>query len=99
MVKMKKTKYDYCDNCDHRSTGYCKFCKKGECPNCDPCDCKNKVIKMSMTLHKLLEEHPEWANIPIAIYENSGDLHYVGASGDVYEDEDENGKILVFSGN
>ena len=51
------------------------------------------------TLGTLLDKHPEWKDLPIGIYKPSGELDFVGAAGMVYEDEDEDGKILVFSPN
>lgn len=51
------------------------------------------------TLSELLKRHPEWADLPIVIYTEDEEYHFVGCSGSVYEDEDEDEKILVFSGN
>lgn len=63
-----------------------------------------------MTLRKLIEEHPEWADLPMAVYDSqSGALDYVGGSGSVYANEDcwiedDDGDsilvpTLIFSGN
>lgn len=51
------------------------------------------------TLKTLLEKHPEWADLPIVVYQSEGRYDYVGAAGLVYEDEDEEGKVLVFAPN
>jgi hypothetical protein len=60
-----------------------------------------------MTLRKLIETHPEWADLPIAILCENGNHHYVtkgvaedvpNCLGDVYESENEfNTAILVFA--
>ena len=51
------------------------------------------------TLKSLLEAHPEWADLPIAIDRPDGELDYMGASGDAYTAEDDEGPILIISGN
>ena len=65
------------------------------------------------TLNQILEEHPEWGDIPVGIYtENAfGGYEYVGGSGSVYvsepteeefndfEDDEYGGPTLVFTGN
>lgn len=64
-----------------------------------------------MTLREILAEHPEWADLDIAVVDNVGELHYLGASGMVYDQDEvetvgEDGsvvltgkRILVFTGN
>ncbi len=60
-----------------------------------------------MTLRELIEQHPEWADLPIVVYREDGHYDYVGCSGTVYEDEDrqewqeEGGgvRVLVVAGN
>ena len=58
-----------------------------------------------VTLRQLMEEHPDWLDIPLAVYAPDGIYHYVGASGDVYLAEDdseedlEDKRVIVFSGN
>jgi len=59
---------------------------------------------MTKTLKELLAKHPEWADLPIAVSDQaSGEYHYVGASGAVYDSIDDdrgpNFKVLVFTGN
>lgn len=52
------------------------------------------------TLRDIIQEHPEWLDIPIGIYTESGEYDYVGARGFVYEGEGEDGKpVVVFSAN
>jgi hypothetical protein len=55
------------------------------------------------TLKQLLEQHPEWADLPMAILRIDGEIDYIGAAGAVYESEtEEEGKkikILIFSPN
>lgn len=37
------------------------------------------------TLRELIEQHPEWADIPIGIYDTqSGEHHMLGGAGSVY---------------
>ena len=54
-----------------------------------------------MTLKELLEQHPEWADLPVAVANSVGDLHYVDCSATVFvgEDgaEDVVESVLVFS--
>jgi len=64
-----------------------------------------------MTLRELIEQHPEWADMPIAVASVCGDLDYIGdyGSGLVYEGEDfpddqeyvegEGDPVLIFSAN
>ena len=53
-----------------------------------------------VTLKSLLEQHPEWADVPIAIYQSDGSVVYVGGAGSVYEMGMEvNEKVLIFTGN
>lgn len=62
-----------------------------------------------MTLNDLIKAKPEWADLPIAVIDSStGTLHYVGASGAVYdsldhaEKDEKTGKpspVLLFSTN
>lgn len=65
-----------------------------------------------VTLKQLIEEHPEWSDLPIAIYRNDGDLDYIGESGLVYPCKyyetdfdyekyvkDKPCNVLVFAGN
>jgi len=58
-----------------------------------------------MTLRELIEEHPEWADLPIVIYNVCGEYEYVGGSASVYEHIDDDWdaenppKVLVFAGN
>lgn len=58
-----------------------------------------QLIAKMTTLKELLEEHPEWADLPIAVYNPQGGYDYVGCSGDVYSDDDGESSILVFSHN
>lgn len=53
------------------------------------------------TLRSLIEQHPEWADLPIVVYREDGSYDWVGHSGDVYtdKDEDEDATVLVFAGN
>ena len=61
------------------------------------------------TLRKLIEQHPEWANLPIAVSRSDGSVDFVGKRlpGSVYEVEhgdyeDASGgspRILVFEPN
>ena len=37
-----------------------------------------------MTLKKLLEEHPDWADLPIGVVRSDGYVDFVGDSGYVY---------------
>lgn len=68
-------------------------------------------ISGPITLRQLLEQHPEWADLPMVVYTGHG-YEYVGCSGSVYkgEDYDDHGldvedplnkstDVLVFSGN
>jgi len=52
-----------------------------------------------VTLRTLMKEHPEWADLPIAVYREDGSYDYVGGSGAVYHTEDGEDEILVFTGN
>lgn len=42
----------------------------------------------TITLRQLLAEHPEWADLPLAVYTENGELDYVGCAGSVYQGED-----------
>jgi len=63
-----------------------------------------------MTLNDLLKAHPEWADLPIAVYRNDGGLDYLGGAGSAYQSEDwedlnaeaiegTGSPVLVFSAN
>ena len=58
-----------------------------------------------MTLRELIAQHPEMADLDIVVYSPDGEYHYVGASGSVYVDEQDEGDeasnvpVLVFSAN
>jgi hypothetical protein len=52
-----------------------------------------------MTLKDLLAQHPEWAELEIAVIDTSGILHFIDQSGAVYESEDDTGPVLVFATN
>jgi len=58
-----------------------------------------------VTLATLLRDHPEWADLPLVVYNVCGDYEYVGASASVYahvDEGDESGEetdVLVFAGN
>ncbi len=57
-----------------------------------------------VTLRKLIEQNPEWADLPLVVYNVNGDYEYVGGSASVYNhvDEDDSGEetdVLVFAGN
>jgi len=63
-----------------------------------------------MTLRELIEQHPEWADLPIAVYRTDGSLDYIDASGTAYVGEDwpddvedvvegTGNPVLVFAGN
>ena len=61
---------------------------------------------MAQTLRELLEEHPEYADLPVAIYRSDGTYHYINRSGSVYIHKDRiktpdepEGPVLVFSPN
>lgn len=59
-----------------------------------------KVANMeASTLRELLDQHPEWADLPIAIYRPDGELDFIGGAGRVYKSEDNEGSILVFAPN
>jgi len=47
---------------------------------------KEKVMS-TVTLRTLLKEHPEWADLPITVYEADGHLATVGDDGSVYLSE------------
>ena len=57
---------------------------------------------MATTLRKLLEEHPEWADLPIAIGREDGAPDYVGDSAwvdtahDNWDDDTDGELILLF---
>jgi len=64
-----------------------------------------------MTLREILDEHPEWADLDVAVVDNIGEIHYLGASGMIYVQDEveavgEDGsvvltgkRILVVTGN
>ena len=54
-----------------------------------------------MTLKEILAEHPEWADLPVAVYRVDGEHELVGESATVYEYEDEETKekFVIFAGN
>lgn len=55
---------------------------------------------MVETIKSLLEKHPDWADLPIAVCREDGNIDYIGVAGLVYEFEtDEKEKVLMFSGN
>ena len=41
-----------------------------------------------MTLREMIEQHPEWADLPIAVIDTVGDLHYIDGSGAAFTGED-----------
>lgn len=60
------------------------------------------------TLRSLMQEHPEWADLPIVVYKPDGTHDYVGGAGNVYEfDPKKEGcegvdgceRVLVFAAN
>lgn len=54
-----------------------------------------------VTLATLLRDHPEWADRPLVVMNGEGIYEYVGASGSIYTDfdQDENLDVLVIAGN
>lgn len=40
------------------------------------------------TLKQILEEHPEWENLPVAIHRSDGSYDFVGESGSVYVNDE-----------
>ena len=56
-----------------------------------------------MTLKEMIEQHPEWADLDVVLYTDSGDYEYVGASAGAYIDRDHAESpphpVLVFSAN
>lgn len=58
-----------------------------------------------MTLKEMIEQNPEWADLDVVVYSPDGEYHYVGASGSVYVDDQDEGDdapnipVLVFSAN
>lgn len=64
---------------------------------------------MEMTLRELIEQHPEWADLPIAVLSVCGDLDYIDCSGSVFVGEDfaddveaiegQGDPVLIFAGN
>lgn len=61
-------------------------------------------VHKEYTLRSLLEEHPEWADLPIVVYNPDGSCDWVGSSGTVYDGEitDVDGEeyhVLTFAGN
>ena len=58
------------------------------------------------TLRTLLEEHPEWADLPLAVFNPDGNVDFIGWAGSVYtvEHEDyarqvDSDTIVVFAPN
>ena len=64
-----------------------------------------RMIKVhsEYTLRRLMEEHPEWADLPIVVYREEGGYDWVGSSGDVYdattEEDGDVYEVLVFTNN
>jgi len=70
------------------------------------------LVQQTKTLSQILKEHPEWADLPVVVYQ-SGSGHYaqVGGDGSVYIDERNEtdveytdqekaqGPVVVFTGN
>ncbi len=56
-----------------------------------------------MTPRDIITLHPEWADLDIVIYTDSGDYEYVGAQAGMYTDTDHDetppNPVLVFSAN
>jgi hypothetical protein len=56
-----------------------------------------------VTLKRLLEKLPEYADLPIAVLDAVGELHYLNRSGTYYVDKDhttaDESPVLVFTGN
>ena len=52
-----------------------------------------------MTVDELLEQHPEWRDLPICVMDSTGQLHYLDASGNVFDFIDEGERVLVFVAN
>ena len=56
-----------------------------------------------MTLKEMIEQNPEWADLDVVLYTDSGDYEYVGAQAGVYTDTDHAEtpprSVLVFSAN
>jgi len=55
-----------------------------------------------MTLKEMIEQHPEWADLDVVLYTDSGDYEYVGASASVYAVKSSPNlphPVLVFSAN
>lgn len=52
-----------------------------------------------MTLRELVDQHPEWLDLELTVYSNSGELDFVGGSGNVYEDTYQGETVIVFTGN
>ena len=44
----------------------------------------SKYDHKSTTLREVLEAHPEWADLPVGIYQPDGDMHFLGGLGSVY---------------
>lgn len=62
-----------------------------------------------MTLKEMIEQHPEWADLPVAVMSVCGDLDYIDCSGTAFVGEDfaddveaiegTGDPVLVFAGN
>lgn len=53
---------------------------------------------MPITLKQLLDQHPDWADLPMAVpsADSDGDFDFIGAAGQVIVSEDGDGKFLLF---
>lgn len=57
------------------------------------------------TLREILEEHPEWVDLPVGVYRVDGGIDFVGCSGMVYlgheydDDENQVGDVVLFANN
>lgn len=51
------------------------------------------------TLQQIIDEHPDWANLPVAVIDVVGNLHYVDQSGAMFVSEDEGEQVLIFGPN
>jgi hypothetical protein len=61
-------------------------------------------MEAPVTLRQLLEQHPEWADLPMVIARGDGDVDWVGAAGMVYpglceESDTTTTTVLVFAPN
>jgi hypothetical protein len=51
-----------------------------------------------ITLKEFVTSHPEWLDLPMAVYDGY-EYNYIGCSGTAYEGEDDGVEILIFAGN